>query len=204
MAITNGYCTRNEAKEALSIASADTADDVLIDTLVTVASRLIDGYCERFFFAANQTRYYTPQDDYFCPTDDLVSVTTLATDDQDDNTYSTTWSATDYRLGPINAALESSPRPYNVIESPVYGTKVFPATIRNSVKVIGSFGFPNVPPSIQQACVLLTTTLYASRNAPFGVLGGGDTGQVFRLSSRLHPAAVALIEPYRKRGGFAV
>jgi hypothetical protein len=204
MAITNGYCTRAEAKEALSIASADTADDVLIDTLVTVASRLIDGYCERFFYSANQTRYYTPQDDYFCPTDDLVSVTTVYTDDNDDGTYSTTWLTTDWTLDPINAALDSSPRPYNLIEAPVYGTKVFPSAIRNSVKVVGVWGFPSVPASIQQACVLLTTTLYASRNAPFGVLGGGDTGQVFRLSSRLHPAAVALIEPYRKRGGFAV
>lgn len=202
MPITNGYCTRDEAKAALGI--TDATDDTLLDTLVTVASRLVDGYCERFFYNAVQTRYYNTSNEYSVAIDDLVSVTTLQTDDDADGSYETTWLATDYVLQPANATLASSPRPFNTVVAPVYGTKVFPIDVENGVKIVATWGFPSVPPSIQQATVLLTTTLYASRSAPFGVLGGGDTGQVFRLSSRLHPAAVALIEPYRKRGGFAV
>ena len=202
MAITNGYCTLADAKSALGI--TDSTDDTLLETLVTVASRLVDGYCERFFYNAVQTRYYTVDNEYSVAIDDLVSVTTLSTDDDADNTYETTWLATDFSLQPVNATLGSSPRPFNQIIAPVWGTQVFPIDVQNGVKIIGTWGFPSVPPSIQTATVLLTTTLYASRSAPFGVLGGGDTGQVFRLSSRLHPAAVALIEPYRKRGGFAV
>jgi hypothetical protein len=202
VSITNGYCTLADAKSALGI--TDGTDDVLLNTLVTVASRLVDGYCERFFYNAVQTRYYNTSNEFSVAIDDLVSVTTLQTDDLADATYSVTWLATDYALQPVNAALSSSPRPFNTIVAPVYGSKIFPIDVENGIKVVGTWGFPSVPPSIQQATVLLTTTLYASRSAPFGVLGGGDTGQVFRLSSRLHPAAVALIEPYRKRGGFAV
>jgi hypothetical protein len=200
VAITNGYCTLAEAKSALGI--TDSSDDTLVEGLVTAASRLVDGYTERFFFNQSQTRYFTAQDAFNCPVSDLVSVTTLATDDSADDSYDQIWTAADYQLEPSNAALESPPRPYQLLTSPMWSSRIFPEVVPQGVKVIGVWGWSAVPEAIKQATILLTTTLYASRGAPFGVLGTSD-GAVFRLSSRLHPAAVALMEPYRRRTGVA-
>jgi len=51
MAIVNGYATRNQIKAALRIGTADTQDDELIENCAGAASRLIDGYANRQFWA---------------------------------------------------------------------------------------------------------------------------------------------------------
>lgn len=200
MAIVNGYCTLADAKDALGI--SDSSSDTTIENLITAASRMIDGYTERYFFTQSQTRIFQTRDPFTVAIDDLVSVTTLSTDDGADNTYSTTWSASDYLLDPPNAALESPAKPYTMVVSPVYSSKVFPMYVANGVKIVGVFGWPAVPEAVKQAAILQTTNLFSARNAPFGVIGMGDTG-IFRMSSRLHPAAAALLEPYRRRRGLA-
>ena len=73
MAITNGYTTRNQIKAALRIGTADTIDDDLIDNCAGAASRLIDGYCNRKFWAAGSatSRVFQAEDSFFCSVDDF-------------------------------------------------------------------------------------------------------------------------------------
>ena len=49
--------------------------------------------------------------------DDLLSVTTLKTDEDGDRTYEITWATTDYDLMPYNATLESQAQPYSHLQT---------------------------------------------------------------------------------------
>ena len=92
------YATLAELKDALSVASTDTSSDTYLQAALDATDQLINNWCERpaGFVATSQTRYYTAQASDLCMVDDFVSITTLATDDAGDGTYSTVWSATDY------------------------------------------------------------------------------------------------------------
>lgn len=105
------YTTLANAKARIAIATADTADDTIIEAVINAVSRAIDGYCGRRFYAVAETRYYTPARSDALLVDDLVSVTSLATDQDGDLVYETAWAAGDYVLYPYNAALESVPGP---------------------------------------------------------------------------------------------
>jgi len=74
LAITNGYCTLADVKAALRV--TDTLDDTLLEVAVESASRLIDGYCNRYFYktAASEVRYYPATDSYICRIDDAVTI----------------------------------------------------------------------------------------------------------------------------------
>jgi hypothetical protein len=198
------YATRAEAKAIVGIASSDTTEDTLIDSLITAASSAIDQYCDRpagFGPQGSQTRYYTASEYYTVDIDDLISLTSLATDDGIDGTYNQSWASGTFNLTPYNAALDG--RPYTGIESSDTSVLNFPKHSTKGVRVIGTWGWSAIPAAVKQACLLEVAKLYASRNAPFGVIGAGDAGGVTRMTTRMHPAAVALLDQYRNRKGVA-
>jgi phage gp36-like protein len=47
VAITNGYVTLNEVKDALNL--EDSIDNAALEMAIATASRQIDDYCGRFF-----------------------------------------------------------------------------------------------------------------------------------------------------------
>ncbi len=59
MAITNGYCTLAELKASLAI--TDSVDDTPLEAAVTAASRMIDDYTGRFFYADGTTQWCNVQ-----------------------------------------------------------------------------------------------------------------------------------------------
>ena len=138
MTILNGYCSLTDAKNRVwpSGAEADAFEDILIEEIVMVASRQIDTDTDRRFYTTtvDETRYYKPLwFDCVIP-DDIVSVTSLATDPAMDGSFSTVWATTDYDLLPYNAALDGNP--YNHIITRPNGRYTFPAGFK-SVKVVG-------------------------------------------------------------------
>lgn len=198
------YATRAEAKAIVGIASSDTTEDTLVDSLITAASSAIDQYCDRpagFGPQGTQTRYYAADDYYRIDVDDLLTVSSLATDDGIDGTYSQTWTAGTYNLMPYNAALAG--RPYESIESSDTSILNFPKGSTKGVRITGTWGWSAIPAAVKQACLLEVAKLYASRNAPFGVIGTAEAGGITRMSTRMHPAAVALLDQYRNRKGVA-
>ena len=121
MAITNGYCTQDELKTFVGIPTSDSADDSLIDDAVTAASRQIDAFCGRQFYAdgAASARKFFTNDLYRLRVDDISTATGLVVkyDDDDDGTYETTVSSSDYQILPINGVVGGiQGNPFYIVE----------------------------------------------------------------------------------------
>lgn len=196
------YATLAQFKAAVGI--TDSTDDTALQNVLDATDTLIDLHCDRKtgFGTASETRYYTAEDYQYVLTDDLVSVTTLQTDDDANGTYETTWtSGTDFVLAPVNAALDGFP--YTEIDTSVSWPRNFPKDVYIGVKVVGVFGFPSVPAAVVQAEIIQAGAVWSSRTSPFGVIGSADLGGILRQTRALHPEAALILEPYRKRNGLA-
>jgi len=197
--VVNGYTTAADLKEWVGLQLVDTLDDNAIDRAITAASRGIDNYCQRHFWqAAALARVYDACDPYNLDIDDLVSITSLKTDVGGDGTFETTWAASDYQLLPLNPAAAPELRPFDHIKA--VASRTFPqATTRNSrvglIEITGTWGWPAVPESVEQACLLVATRLLKRKDSPEGVSGFDEFG-VIRISSRDDPDAVRHLDPY--------
>lgn len=194
MAIVNGYATLADLKARLGIGVSDVTDDSVLENVVEAVSRWIDHYCNRRFYSAAETRYYTAESPVVLWTDDLVSITSLATDDDGDRVYETAWAATDYDLEPYNAAL--SGEPYTAIRIAPNGSYTFPST-RKGVKITGTFGYPAIPDAVAEACLLQSSRVFRRKDAPLGVVGSPEIGQAVTLG-RVDPDVRALLQGYVK------
>lgn len=134
----NRYIGRSTVKSRLGLTT--TTDDAAIDAVIEAVSRQIDQWTRRRFYPATETRYYTARNGVVCPVDDLLSVTSLATDDGADRTYSTVWTAADYELEPVNAPRMSPPQPYWEIRVTPNGSEAF-SRDRRAVKIVGVWGY---------------------------------------------------------------
>ena len=208
MAITNGYATRNQIKAALRIGTADTIDDELIDNCAGAASRLIDGYCNRKFWAVGSAtaRVFQAEDSFFCSIDDISGTAlTLQTSTNADGVFDTTWTPTDWQLEPLNANLDGLTWAYDKIRA--IGDYLFPTVNANYgaqalVKVTAIFGWPAVPEEVTQATIIQASRIFKRYDSPLGVAGFGDMGAI-RVSRALDPDVAQLVEPYRRMRLFA-
>lgn len=193
MSIANGYCTLAELKAYLDIDPGDVDDDTMLEACVEAASRAIDVHCGRWFYttSADETRCYTAEDADLLRPDDLVSITSLYTDDDGDGTFETEWTTSDYYLEPYNAALHGEP--YTAIRAV---EQAFPL-LRRAVRITGKFGWPAVPPDIRQAALLQSARLFKRKDALFGVMGSAEMGQVVVIP-KLDPDVAMLIMGRRK------
>lgn len=198
------YASLAEFKSAIGIGTADTTDDGALQSVLDATDALIDNYCDRRqgFGTATETRYYTALDWSYVLTDDIVSITTLQTDDNADGVYETTWTAgTDFVLAPANNALDGWP--YTEIDTSVQAPRAFPVAVYRGVKVVGVFGWPSVPTAVKQAAIIQAGAVWSSRTSPFGVIGSADLGGILRQTRALHPEAQVLLDSFRKREGLA-
>ena len=209
MAIINGYATRNEVKAALRIGTADTVDDVLIDNCIGAASRLIDGYCNRQFWAAASAtpRVFQANTEYVCDVDDFYTTTgfILKTSSFADGNFDTTWASTDVQLEPLNGVLDGLTWSYDKLRA--IGNYLFPTVNANYgeqalVQVTASWGWASVPEPIMQACIIQSSRIFKRYDSPLGVAGFGDLGAI-RVSRFLDPDMAQLVEPYRRMRMFA-
>lgn len=203
MAITNGYCTLSEFKAFMEPPGqdlvSDAGDDAVIESIIETVSRFIDGECSRHFYknTVDEIRYYTANDSTYCRVDDLVSVTTLETD-EGNRDYPNTWSADDFDLWPYNAALDG--RPYVQIVTTPGSDYYFWAGLIKGVKVTGVFGYPSIPAQIKNACEVISLSAYKRRfgenlSSVSTVTGGG----VIITPQDVPAAAWAMINPFRSR-----
>ena len=187
MTITNGYCTLAQIKARLEI--DDFKDDSILESVVQGVSRSIDAMTGRRFFSttADETRYYTADFSDVLYTDDLLSITTLKTDDDGDRTFENTWTTDDYDLLPDNAAVDG--KPYTRIELAPYGDYTFPAGTRKGVQIVGRFGYnatDSHPDVVREACLIQSARIFKRKDAPFGVVGSPEMGQLQPLA-RIDP-----------------
>jgi hypothetical protein len=206
---TNGYATVNEVKAALRIGVGDTMDDTLIDNCIGAASRLIDGYCNRQFWAAASAtpRVFQANTEYVCDVDDFYTTTgfVLKTSSFADGNFDTTWASTDVQLEPLNGVLDGLTWSYDKLRA--IGNYLFPTVNANYgeqalVQVTASWGWATVPEPIKQACIIQSSRIFKRYDSPLGVAGFGDLGAI-RVSRFLDPDMAQLVEPYRRMRMFA-
>jgi len=138
LTIVNGYGDLVGYKTRFFGDTSDTSDDNILEPIIEATSRLIDNITGRRFYAADETRYYTPTDAECLFVDDLLTISTLKTDGDGDRTYETTWDTGDYDLMPLNSSADGAP--YTWIEPAVQGSYVFPI-MKASVELTGKFGY---------------------------------------------------------------
>lgn len=195
MAITNGYCTLADVKAALRI--TDTVDDALIESSINSASRMIDQYCNRYFYSgsAGEVRYFKATDAYNCWIDDCQTITEVRTAQSNPITFNQVWASTDYQTIPANTLANGAYQPITGIIA-VYNY-FFPTwQDSNLVKVTGTWGWASVPDSIKFATIIQASRLFKRLESPLGVAGVSDIG-IMRVGSNIDGDVAQLINPFR-------
>jgi hypothetical protein len=204
VAITNGYCTLAELKEALfEGTTSGTVADTKLERTIETASRKIDTHCGRRFwqdatataraFSAWQTDY-VGVDDFWTTTGLIIKL-----DDSRDGSFATTV-ASGFQLEPINGLSAGSAWAYTGIRAT--GSTVFVRSNQALVQVTAKWGWPEVPGPVRDACIIQSVALLSAAKTPFGVAGLGDMG-VMRVKSGLHPTAEELCSDYIVMDGMA-
>ena len=205
MAITNGYATLSEIKTSLRI--TDSIDDTQLELAVESASRLIDGYAQRYFYSSGTaTRVFASENTYQVTLDDLLTVTTVKLSSLDNGTFDTTLTSTDYQLYPLNNVVDGlTGWPYTELVlagnylSANYGFTT--GSGRANVEIVGTWGWSAVPIAIKQATIIQAARIFKRADSPLGVAGFGDMG-IMRVSSGLDPDVRQLVDPYRLMRNF--
>lgn len=190
------YVESDDMRDFLRIEDAeDTADDTLIASVISAASRAVDRSCGRQFgkVATSTTRRYTaawsPQRGRYTVSIDDLSTSTGLTVTSDGT------AVTDYTLMPLNA--EADGRPYTWI---VFDASV--ATGEGDISLTSNaWGWASVPAPVVHATKLQASRFMKRRDAPFGVAGSPDTGSELRLLARLDPDVEVLLAGYRRLWG---
>jgi hypothetical protein len=194
--MTVNYCTLAQVKGALRI--TDQIDDALLTTSIEAASRFIDGYTDRSFGSAVAgTALYIPtgrMDDL--AVDDLTSITSIAIDEDLDESFSTTLREIDFQPLPVNGRSGGIPFPFSRVRPQEDG--YWPTAYgRATVKVVGNFGWPETPVAVREACILQASRLYTRLSSPVGVVSFGDMGAI-RVSRFVDPDVDMLLSPYKR------
>lgn len=134
----NCYASLATLKAQMHGMTATDNDTVLLGYLEE-ASREIDDWCGRHFYVQVATRYYDPPSGLssWWLQDDVLAVTTLKVDNDDDGTYELTLSsATDYRLRPYN----DFPKALVDLRSDSTVLTTFPSYVQ-AIELAGKFGY---------------------------------------------------------------
>lgn len=198
MTDVTSYISVEDMRQRMNI--TDDVDDALIAAVIEAASRQVDACTGRFFgtrgtLLAPVTRRFTARCADLIYIDDVISVSAVAADLQGLRTYEGTFDPADYELSPYGA--DTRGEPYTRIEffSPTLTTYALPIGISHAVAVSGVWGWPTIPAPVVQATALQAHRLWQRRQAPFGVSGSNEMGQV-RALTKIDPDLELLINQY--------
>lgn len=201
------YCPVETLKSRLG--AQTTNDDFELHRACMSTSRWAEQYCQRVFYrgASGTARKFIASDSYcltFADTDpfvgDWVSVSAVKTDAGGDGTFETTWTSSDYELGPVNAAAGPEARPYTTLEA--IGSYTFPVpsgrgVSRYRVELTGVPGWPSVPWAVKQATEIAAAEVFKAKDT-FEAQGGFSEFGTFVM--RRNPQVLDLLRPYRRYG----
>ena len=129
-------------KDASLLDLSGPADDAPLFQLLMAVSEAVDNFCNRRFYAIDEPRRFDGNGDALLPAPDLISVASLATDDDEDGEYETAWAPSDYELLPLNAS------PAKHWGSPYNAVRVRPSSPRRQfargqarIRIAGRWGY---------------------------------------------------------------
>jgi hypothetical protein len=197
------YATLPEFKAWVTL--TDTVDDVVLSECLVAASRWIDEYTDTHFWQDGTVGVPVARTYVSCDPgcrcidlDDLVSISTLKTDDAGDGTFETTWSASDFQLQPVN---RPTGHPFNRVEaigSLTFPARTAPGSRANRVEITGVWGWAAVPAPVHTACQIEALKELKRRFSPEGVAGFGEFGLVRISSKPVDPTVEQMLKPYTK------
>lgn len=186
------------------VRDATTASDAELLLAIEAASRSIDRACNRQFgkVSAPQQRFYTAEyHQQLCrwvvDIDDLMTQTGLLihADLNGDETYG--YVIDNFTLKPSNGAVNNRPWTRFVV-NPASANR--PNNKDGAVRVTATFGWTAVPDTIIMATLLQASRLFARREAPFGIAGNPDVGEL-RLLEKVDPDVMVSLRPYVRHWG---
>jgi len=188
------YATVNELLDRMGHPTATNAAMLArLESALDAATTAIDRDTGRTFSPIIATKLFAADDPTVLPVPDLVSVTTLTVDDDDDGVFETTIAASGYELDTFSTV---DGWPYEMISLldrswPSAGRR------RRRIQIAGSWGWSAVPAPINQACTLLASRVAKrSSAAVFGVESFGDAGAAMIRTN--DPDYRHLIGPYQR------
>jgi hypothetical protein len=204
MAWAPDYAELQDVKDYVRV--PDEVDDAQIALAISASSRAIDLATNRQFgqVAAAEDRYYEAVWDvsrleWLLYIDDLAVTTglTVATDPDRDQTFSGT--ITNYVLLERNAVAKGRVWTSLAIRN---ASAVQPFRRGEELRVHALFGWPAVPPTIKEACLLQSSRLVMRRDSPFGVAGSPTNGgSELRLLAKLDPDVDVMAKTYQRTWG---
>jgi len=164
--LISSYASLADLKTILGITS--TTDDAIMRKILESATRSIERYTDRIFYVTNDTKYFDGAVTLWIP--DLLSITTLKTDEDGDGTYENTFDTT-FATGdviPYGVGLEDSLNTFPWIRLEInpegdYGS--FASGVKKGVEIAGEWGYgdgtaatPYIEATTLSANVTTTTT----------------------------------------------
>lgn len=196
------YCSLDEARNWVGV--GDSADDPEFTAALNAASSSIDKFCGQTFDQPSGTasaRLFHAYNWSFVDIGAMRSVVgdttgmTVKTDDNDDGTFETTWSASDWYTEPLSGVGPDGRTGWPVTRIVSTGDRSFPTrTRRPSVEVTAIWGWSAVPAEVKLACQMLTVAWHHRRVT---VAGQGGFENFFASSIRDDTTIQDLLEPYR-------
>ena len=200
--VAGDLCSLAQVRAYLDKPAGDTNQDALISTLITRASELILAWTGREFTLADggtnpRTRVF-PVGGYWrtrvVPIGDMASApTAVVVQDADGATVQTLTAGTDTEARPLN---RSAWEPITDIYLRSTATQLA-ASYR--LQVTGSFGFPSIPETVQQAAIITVGTWLRRDVSAFSSTFALDEARIERPES-LPQAAIRMLEVWRAPG----
>ena len=164
----NEYVTQEELRVYLELGEDDEGFGTDLAVAVEAASRAIDGYTKRCFYATDRVRLYSATlGATSVPIHDLAELDSLTLDFDNDGTFETEWThGTEFLLNPEGATGDGIP--FQELELLRAGRRFprYPRTIR----VAGSFGWAQTPANVHKAAKILAARLFKRREIPYAIL----------------------------------
>jgi len=189
------YTTPQQVLQRMGHAGATSPDLITkITDAILAAQTAIDGDTGRTFEPVTRTIEFGSDGTNLLDVPDLVSVTTIKVDDDDDGVFETTIAATDYELDTYRT--NQAGWPYEQVRLlercwPAMGKR------RRRIEIVGSWGWSAVPSPINQAATLLALRIAQRPSAAlFGVQSFGEIGASYIRNQ--DPDYVRLIGQYVK------
>jgi len=175
------YASIADLKGILGITS--TTDDTVMRKILEASSRSIDSYCNRIFAVQSTTKYFDGAVELYVP--DLLSITTLKTDEDGDYDYDNTFAATDYILYGVGIEdkLNTYPKTRIVID-PNGDYSSFASGYKKGVQIAGVWGYGDG----------ISATPYISDTTTNEALDTSETGVDVTLATNLSAGQLILVE----------
>ena len=169
-----GDLTKLKDTSLLDDPASGSGDDAELFQLLLAVSEAVDCYCNRHFYALTAARYFDGNGDALLNLPDLIAVTSLASDDDEDGNHETVWPASDYQLLPLNAEPTAHwGTPHHAVRVRTRGARQQFARGQARVRIEGAWGYrEHLEPSgslLSGALTSTTTTAAVDRGSDFAV-----------------------------------